>query len=386
MKYVASRVATGLPASVEQADLVSYGMFGLIDALTKFEPGRGNKFETYAIPRIKGAIIDELRAMDWVPRSVRFKAREIEKAHADLEAMLKRQPTEKELAERLGISLRELHDVVSQISFVSVLALDEMVSVGADRGEQVSLIDTLADKGVDPTSGRRVAGDAWAARRRDQLAVRAGEDRRHALLLRGAHARGDRRDPRRHRVPRLPDPHEGGRRAPRPALRVRLTSRSRSDVTPSRFARAPPARSVPGMRRVAVLFLRHSRSRSAAWRSPWPPPAAAAGDWAWPVVGPVIRGYDPPALPYGSGHRGIDIAAPIGHGDPRARGGHRDVRRQGGRQSLRHDRSRRRARVHVLVALGGPRPQGRPVVARAADRAQRLGPSRRSSIPACTSG
>ncbi len=153
VKYVASRVATGLPASVEQADLVSYGMFGLIDALHKFEPGRGNKFETYAIPRIKGAIIDELRAMDWVPRSVRFKAREIEKAHADLESMLKRQPTEKEMAERLGVSLRELHDVVSQISFVSVLALDELVSVGTDRGEQVSLLDTLADKGLDPTSG-----------------------------------------------------------------------------------------------------------------------------------------------------------------------------------------------------------------------------------------
>jgi RNA polymerase sigma factor for flagellar operon FliA len=146
-------VATGLPASVEQADLVSYGMFGLIDALQKFEPGRGNKFETYAIPRIKGAIIDELRAMDWVPRSVRFKAREIEKAHSDLEAMLKRAPTEVELAERLGMSRRELHDVVSQISFVSVLALDELVSVGADRGEQVSLIDTLADKAYDPTHG-----------------------------------------------------------------------------------------------------------------------------------------------------------------------------------------------------------------------------------------
>ncbi len=153
VKYVASRVATGLPASVEQADLVSYGMFGLMDALGKFEPGRGNKFETYAIPRIKGAIIDELRAMDWVPRSVRFKARELEKAHTDLESMLKRQPTEQEMAERLGISVRELHEVVSQISFVSVLALDEMVSVGADRGEQVSLLDTLADKNLDPTSG-----------------------------------------------------------------------------------------------------------------------------------------------------------------------------------------------------------------------------------------
>jgi RNA polymerase sigma factor for flagellar operon FliA len=153
VKYVASRVATGLPSSVEQADLVSYGMFGLIDALKKFEPGRGNKFETYAIPRIRGAIIDELRSMDWVPRSVRFKQREIEKALADLESMLKRQPTEKELAERLGMSLAELHEVITQISFVSVLALDETVSVGADRGEQVSLVDTLADKGFDPSSG-----------------------------------------------------------------------------------------------------------------------------------------------------------------------------------------------------------------------------------------
>jgi RNA polymerase sigma factor for flagellar operon FliA len=153
VKYVASRVATGLPASVDQADLVSYGMFGLIDALQKFEPGRGNKFETYAIPRIRGAIIDELRAMDWVPRSVRFKQREIEKALADLESMLKRQPTEKELAERLGMSLQELHEVITQISFVSVLALDETVSVGADRGEKVSLVDTLADKGFDPTTG-----------------------------------------------------------------------------------------------------------------------------------------------------------------------------------------------------------------------------------------
>jgi len=153
VKYVASRVATGLPASVDQADLVSYGMFGLIDALQKFEPGRGNKFETYAIPRIRGAIIDELRAMDWVPRSVRFKQREIEKALTDLESMLKRQPTEKELAERLGMSLPELHEVITQISFVSVLALDETVSVGADRGEKVSLVDTLADKGFDPGTG-----------------------------------------------------------------------------------------------------------------------------------------------------------------------------------------------------------------------------------------
>ena len=153
VKYVASRVATGLPASVEQSDLVSYGMFGLIDALQKFDLARGNKFETYAIPRIKGAIIDELRAMDWVPRSVRFKAREIEKAYADLESQLKRAPNEHEIADRLGMSLRELHEVINQISFVQVLQLDEILTVGGDRGEQVSLMDTLADRSVDPTTG-----------------------------------------------------------------------------------------------------------------------------------------------------------------------------------------------------------------------------------------
>jgi RNA polymerase sigma factor for flagellar operon FliA len=91
--------------------------------------------------------------MDWVPRSIRFKARELEKAQADLEAMLKRQPSEEELADRLGMSRQELHSMVSQISFVSVLALDEVVSSGSDRGDQVALIDTIADKGLDPTWG-----------------------------------------------------------------------------------------------------------------------------------------------------------------------------------------------------------------------------------------
>lgn len=153
VKYVASRVATGLPPNVEQADLASYGMFGLIDALGKFELERGLKFETYAIPRIKGAIIDELRAMDWVPRSVRSKAREIDKATADLEADLKRQPTDEEVAERLGMTPQEHHDVVAQVSFVSVLALDEMVSVGADRGDTVSLVETLADRASNPSEG-----------------------------------------------------------------------------------------------------------------------------------------------------------------------------------------------------------------------------------------
>src|SRR6266516_2890753 len=154
VKYVASRVATGLPASVEQGDLVSYGIFGLIDALEKFDPAREIKFETYAIPRIRGAIIDELRSLDWVPRSVRFKAREVEKAYSELEARLKRAPSDTEVAAHLGVSLGELHDIVTQISFVTVSALEEVVSAGADRGESISLLDTLADVGAaDPTLG-----------------------------------------------------------------------------------------------------------------------------------------------------------------------------------------------------------------------------------------
>jgi RNA polymerase sigma factor for flagellar operon FliA len=129
-------------------------MFGLIDALEKFDPDRAIKFETYAIPRIKGAIIDELRAMDWVPRSVRFKAREIERAYAILEAKLKRAPSDAEVADYLGVSMDELHDLINQISFVSVMALDELLAVGSDRGESISIMDTLADSsGVDPFSG-----------------------------------------------------------------------------------------------------------------------------------------------------------------------------------------------------------------------------------------
>src|SRR6266516_348586 len=130
---------------VEQAALVQYGMFGLMDAINKFDLAREIKFETYAIPRIRGAIIDELRSLDWVPRSVRFKAREVERAYAELEGQLKRGPSDAEVAEHLGVSLPELHEIVTQISFVTVTALEEVVSAGADRGESLSLLDTLAD-------------------------------------------------------------------------------------------------------------------------------------------------------------------------------------------------------------------------------------------------
>jgi RNA polymerase sigma factor for flagellar operon FliA len=151
VKYVAGRVGVGLPPNIEQADLVSYGIFGLIDAIEKFDLERAIKFETYAISRIKGAIIDELRAIDWIPRSVRYKAREVEKAYAALEAKLHRTPTEVEVASELGISLDDLHTIFSQVSFVNVIALDELLNVGGERGDKLSLVDTLEDtKAEDP--------------------------------------------------------------------------------------------------------------------------------------------------------------------------------------------------------------------------------------------
>jgi len=151
VKYVAGRVGVGLPPNIEQADLVSYGIFGLIDAIEKFDLDRAIKFETYAISRIRGAIIDELRAIDWIPRSVRYKAREVEKAYAKLEGELHRTPTEAEVAADLGIALEDLHQIFSQVSFVNVVALDELLSVGGEKGDKLSLVDTLEDpKAEDP--------------------------------------------------------------------------------------------------------------------------------------------------------------------------------------------------------------------------------------------
>src|SRR3954471_23447518 len=149
VKYVGGRGGVGLPPNIEQADLVSYGIFGLIDAINKFDIERAIKFETYAISRIKGAIIDELRAIDWIPRSVRYKAREVERSYAELEAELHRTPTEAEVAERMGIKVGDLHHIFSQVSYVNVVALDELLSVGGEKGDKLTLGDTLEDKGAE---------------------------------------------------------------------------------------------------------------------------------------------------------------------------------------------------------------------------------------------
>jgi RNA polymerase sigma factor FliA len=158
VKYVAGRVSSGLPSHVEEADLISYGLLGLISAIDRFDPERETKFETYALPRIRGAIIDELRALDWVPRSLRARAREIERANVKLEHRLQRAPTDDEIAAELGIGLEEFHDSLLQISNATIAALDEVWTVSDVTGDELSLLDTLEDRtATDPA---RAADDA----------------------------------------------------------------------------------------------------------------------------------------------------------------------------------------------------------------------------------
>ncbi len=151
VKYVAGRLGSGLPAHVDENDLVSYGLLGLIGAIERYDPDRDVKFETYAIARIKGSIIDELRALDWVPRSIRSRARDIERAIAQLEAKLGRTPSDEEVSNALGITEEEFNESLSEISRSSIAALDELWTISASGGDQVALIDTIEDtQGPEP--------------------------------------------------------------------------------------------------------------------------------------------------------------------------------------------------------------------------------------------
>jgi RNA polymerase sigma factor for flagellar operon FliA len=150
VKYVAGRVGTGLPTHVDVGDLIQSGIFGLVDAIEKFDPERGLRFETYAMQRIRGAILDDLRSQDWVPRVVRSRAREAERALERLGARLHRTPTDAELAAELGITAGELRDLYGQLRLTSVVALEDLVAAGKDSG---SLVDTLPDDdAVDPVA------------------------------------------------------------------------------------------------------------------------------------------------------------------------------------------------------------------------------------------
>ncbi len=145
VKYVAGRVRSGLPASVESADLVSEGVIGLMDAIEKFDHSRGLQFQTYAVPRIRGAIIDSIRAADWVPRSVRNRLRDIEVARTALHHELGRDADDVELAARLGIRVAELREMAGKPTQMGVAADEELVEIG-DAGP--GLEEAFEDEGT----------------------------------------------------------------------------------------------------------------------------------------------------------------------------------------------------------------------------------------------
>jgi RNA polymerase sigma factor FliA len=149
VRQVAGRVGTRLPAHVEIADLIQAGVFGLIDAIERFEPSLGIRFETYAAQRIRGAILDELRAQDWVPRIIRNRARELAKVRESMEARLQRSATPAELAGELGVGPTEVRGILSQIRLISMEALDDWA---ASRGSTVTLAETLAQEDSDPVT------------------------------------------------------------------------------------------------------------------------------------------------------------------------------------------------------------------------------------------
>ncbi len=149
VKFVAGRMSSRLPPSVDHNDLVSYGVLGLIDAIERFDLERGVKFETFAVLRIQGAMLDELRALDWVPRSVRAKGRELDRAMTKLRSDLQRDPTDEELAAELGCDVDDVRNRVDDAYPMSIVALEDLLTVSSQEGDRVSVLDTLPDLGVE---------------------------------------------------------------------------------------------------------------------------------------------------------------------------------------------------------------------------------------------
>ena len=158
VQNVATRMAMGFPRSVELTDLINTGVIGLIEAFGHFDPDRGVKFETYAVPRIRGAILDELRALDWVPRSTRAKSREIDRAVTVLENELGRAPGRPELAKQMNLTDRELHLAIDDVSSTNMLSLDEII-YPEDDNRQVPRIETVSDGSSQSVLGEIEKGE-----------------------------------------------------------------------------------------------------------------------------------------------------------------------------------------------------------------------------------
>jgi len=166
VKYVAGRVAMNLPSNVDFDDLVGYGVFGLIDAIEKFDPSRNVKFKTYAQTRIRGAIFDELRILDWTPRSIRQKTRQLEKIFMELETKLGRAPTDEEVAKAMEITLEELHQLYNETRGTLLLSLDEVCYDSENNTSRMELIeDTTSespDQRIEKEELKRVLAEAIA--------------------------------------------------------------------------------------------------------------------------------------------------------------------------------------------------------------------------------
>lgn len=146
VKYVAGRMSMHLSQHVEYEELTSYGVFGLIDAIDKFKYEKGVKFETYASLRIRGAIIDSIRKMDWVPRTLRKKNKELDQVYQELEALYGREPSEDELAEKMQISVDETRDLMKKASVVSLISLDDYL----EANHETNFFDKSSDRSETP--------------------------------------------------------------------------------------------------------------------------------------------------------------------------------------------------------------------------------------------
>ena len=156
IKYVANRIAMRLPPHIEVDDLISVGVLGLMDAISKYDSSRGAKFKTYAEFRVRGAILDELRAMDWVPRSIRQKASNVDKVVQALQAKLSRSPEDEEVAKEMGISLDQFHNTLNETKSIPIFSLEDL-GIAKESGEQQSLLDCLAGKAdADPQTQIRL--------------------------------------------------------------------------------------------------------------------------------------------------------------------------------------------------------------------------------------
>ena len=309
VKFVASRLAAGLPSSVDTGDLVSAGVFGLMDALDRFDPDRGAKFETFAIPRVRGAVLDGLRQLDWVPRSVRRRIRSVEGAIAQLESTLHRTPTDEELATALEISATELQRWLASIAVANVGPLEHLMATGRGEVTHPARRDGRARR--RPGGARAAAGDA----RRGAPPARARTHGDRPVLRRGPHPRRDRRRARRHGEPRVADPHQSGAGA----AVARSTLPATADLV--RSADAPH----PGARRVGPAPGRRARRRRVAT-----PPA---GRRRWPR--PSSRAFDAPGCPVCAGHRGIEYGPTLGVAVHAVAGGVVDFAGAGRRNPIR---------------------------------------------------